>query len=115
MTSLDLTPVHSYAPARGDECMPSIVGSGPTKEPVRAKSLLKQLLPKSAGNIYRRREETRALAAIATSECDVQHLAKQSLDVVLPTPSEWTTIEERVASATRGQRGNSGDQRLITA
>ena len=62
---------------------------------MRAKSLLKQLLPKSAGNLYRRRDETRALAAITTSECDVQHLAKQSLDVVLPTPSEWAAIEER--------------------
>jgi predicted O-methyltransferase YrrM len=79
---------------------------------VRIKAVLKRLLPESAANVHRRYEESRALAAVPVTLCDVRHLATRSPKI--QHPSDWPEIEQRFAfGQSRASAVNCGDQRLI--
>jgi len=79
---------------------------------VTVKSMLRQILPESAANAYRRFEESRALAALPKIACDARNLGQQA--PVLDFDVDWRAIDERAGfGETRGQAVNTGDQRLI--
>jgi len=79
---------------------------------VRVKAVLKRLLPQSVANMSRRREETRALAAVPIARCDVSALTRDY--PALLDSSDWSEIEQRLAfGGERAQAVNPGDQRLV--
>ena len=78
------------------------------------KSVLKRVLPQSAMNLNRRREERRALAAVPQVSCDVSALARDYPALV--DSSDWPDVERRLAfGSERDQAVNPGDQRLVYA
>jgi predicted O-methyltransferase YrrM len=79
---------------------------------VGVKSALRQVLPESAHNVYRRFEESRTLSSLPATGCDVRNLAREQ--PTLQYPSDWGDVERRADfGESRGQAVNTGDQRLI--